>query len=122
MVDHPSNQIKEHPITAVFHMATGEHDHTAIFNGMGDTVDYIDVNGERFERIRETKMVVAGTPCKGNTDLACGSCGAYNIGEYYDGRSHRAIAKFCPECGAIAMAYSGIMDVELLRNTFLESH
>lgn len=47
----------------------------------------------------ECEMVTSGTPCDGNTDKACTSCGAYNIGEYYDGNSHIAVAKFCPECG-----------------------
>ena len=57
MAEQQSNQIREQPITAVFHMATGEHDHTAIFNSMGDTVDYIDVNGERFERVKECERI-----------------------------------------------------------------
>lgn len=45
------------------------------------------------------EMVTSGTPCKGNTDVACTCCGAYNIGEYYDGCGHRTAPKFCPECG-----------------------
>ena len=48
----------------------------------------------------ECEMVTSGTPCDGNTDKACTSCGAYNIGEYYDGQGHIAAPKFCPECGA----------------------
>ncbi len=46
------------------------------------------------------EMVTSGTPCDGNTDVACTSCGAYNIGEYYDGHGHRSSPKYCPECGA----------------------
>lgn len=47
----------------------------------------------------ECEMVTSGTPCEGNTDKACTACGAYNIGEFYDGQSHRAVPKFCPNCG-----------------------
>lgn len=48
----------------------------------------------------ECEMVTSGTPCEGNTDKQCTVCGAYNIGEYYDGQGHIAVPKFCPECGA----------------------
>ena len=94
MVDHPSNQIKEHPITAVFHMATGEHDHTAIFNGMGDTVDYIDVNGERFERAKECERI----PYYGNgkKQFVCSLCGC-GIGKQID---KYVYVNHCPACGA----------------------
>ena len=52
-------------------------------------------------RHRETcEMVPSGTPCEGYTDKCCTACGAYNIGEYYDGLDHAALPKFCPECGA----------------------
>lgn len=47
----------------------------------------------------ECEMVTSGTPCEGNTDKTCTLCGAYNIGEYYDGQGHIAAPKFCPECG-----------------------
>ena len=47
----------------------------------------------------ECEMVTSGTPCDGNADKACTLCGAYNIGEYYDGQGHIAAPKFCPECG-----------------------
>lgn len=47
----------------------------------------------------ECEMVTSGTPCEGNTDKRCTACGAYNIGEYYDGLSHIASPKFCPNCG-----------------------
>ena len=47
----------------------------------------------------ECEMVTSGTPCEGNTDKACTACGAYNIGEFYDEQSHRAVPNFCPNCG-----------------------
>jgi len=47
----------------------------------------------------ECEMVTSGTPCEGNTDKACTACGAYNIGEFYDGQSHRAAPRYCPNCG-----------------------
>lgn len=46
------------------------------------------------------EMVTSGTACKGNTDKRCTSCGAYGIGEHYDGDEHITTPKFCPECGA----------------------
>ena len=49
------------------------------------------------------KMVVSGTPCNGNTDVACTKCGAYNIGTFYDGNGHRSTPRFCPSCGAKAV-------------------
>lgn len=45
------------------------------------------------------EMVTSGTACKGNTDKRCTACGAYGIGEHYDGDEHIATPKFCPECG-----------------------
>ena len=71
-----------------------------------DCVILYDENSE-YESMRFTpelgngtcEMVTSGTPCEGNTDVACTCCGAYNIGEYYDGSGHRAAPKFCPECG-----------------------
>lgn len=45
------------------------------------------------------EMVTSGTACKGNTDKKCTACGAYGIGEHYDGDEHIATPKFCPECG-----------------------
>lgn len=47
----------------------------------------------------ECEMVTSGTPSEGNTDKRCTACGAYNIGEYYDGLSHIASPRFCPNCG-----------------------
>lgn len=46
------------------------------------------------------EMITSGTACKGNTDKRCTACGAYGIGEHYDGDEHIATPKFCPECGA----------------------
>lgn len=45
------------------------------------------------------EMVTSGTPCEGNTDKACTKCGAYNIGEFYDGDCHRSTPNYCPNCG-----------------------
>lgn len=47
----------------------------------------------------ECEMVTSGIPSEGNTDKRCIACGAYNIGEYYDGLSHIASPRFCPNCG-----------------------
>ena len=105
MLNNTNGKPIEQRVTAVFHMASAEYEHTFIFNGMGDTVDYIDVDGVRFEPVRECEMFTAGTPCDGNTDLACSECGSYNIAEYYDGLSHRTVAKYCPDCGAFVSVY-----------------
>ena len=62
---------------------------------------------EESVRIRDggtCEMVTSGTACKGNTDKRCTACGAYGIGEHYDGDEHIATPKFCPECGAKVMS------------------
>ena len=52
----------------------------------------------------ECVMVTSGTPCAGNTDKRCTSCGASNIGEFYDGQGHIvATPRFCPNCGREAV-------------------
>ena len=47
-------------------------------------------------------MKYSGDPqSEENPNRVCTKCGAYNIyNEYYDGNGHRAIMKFCPECGS----------------------
>lgn len=47
------------------------------------------------------KMYYCGDPKAPENPLrVCGSCGASQIdSEYYDGQSHRAFMKYCPECG-----------------------
>ena len=51
----------------------------------------------------ECEMVTSGTPCDGNADKACTRCGAYGIGEFYDGDGHISTPRFCPNCGRKVM-------------------
>lgn len=51
----------------------------------------------------ECEMVTSGTPCEGNADKACIRCGAYGIGEFYDGDGHISTPRFCPNCGRKVM-------------------
>ena len=88
-------QIKELRLMGDGQAAKGEFTVATLLREAADTIESLR------ERLQggTCEMVTSGTPCEGNTDVACNCCGAYNIGEYYDGYGHRAAPKFCPECG-----------------------
>ena len=79
-------QQPERPVTAMFYMTEGDP-HPHVFNGGGAEVEYVTVDGERYERVRERcEYCQDGKSFDGQVVMVCNH-GTQRI-------------NYCPNCGS----------------------
>ena len=91
MYNAPTHTPDEDALTITAHFKDGS-ERPCTMNRMGRTLDYLESDGERFERVRECERVLY----KPTKVLVCSECGA-GMPKQLDKYCY---LHYCPNCGA----------------------